>query len=122
MSWSVCGLPGCAPQQLGACTGDASVKVADPEAAAAVDVEMKDTGSVEAVPKGQDRKQGEPSGETAPAKDKQAADASNASVDKGKAKEGDKHEEDKKEVKEKVVDEDLLRAFRYFDKTGEPME
>lgn len=107
----------------------ASVKVDHPEQAAAVDVEMHDaeaagdeqkSGAAEEAPKSESTKQLSSSSDAAAAKDAKAVGGSD---DKGQVKkESDKQEDHKKEgqekEKEKVLDEGLLCAFRYFDKTG----
>ena len=110
-----------------------SIKVDDSEQAAAADVEMKESDNAGDQPSaantakpGSDNKQTEPTTDTEPAKDAKAAKASSAPVDNIKgSKEAEKQPEDKKEVKEKeketIVDEDLLHAFRYFDKTGKQL-
>ena len=105
----------------------ASVKVDHPEQAAAVDVEMHDaeaagdeqkSGTAEAAPKSESTTQ--LGSDAAAAKDAKAVGGSD---DRGQVKkEADKQEDHKKDgqekEKEKVVDEGLLCAFRYFDKTG----
>ncbi len=105
----------------------ASVKVDHPEQAAAVDVEMHDaeaagdeqkSGTAEAAPKSESTTQ--LGSDAAAAKDAKAVGGSD---DRGQVKkESDKQEDHKKDgqekEKEKVVDEGLLCAFRYFDKTG----
>ncbi len=105
----------------------ASVKVDHPEQAAAVDVEMHNaeaagdeqkSGAAEAAPKSENPKQLSSSSNVAVATD---AEAVGGSDDKGQVKkESDKQEDHRKEgqEKEKVLDEGLLCAFRYFDKTG----
>ena len=107
-----------------------SVKVDHPEQAAAVDVEMHDaeaagdeqkSGAAEAPPKSESTKQLDSSSDAAIGKDAKAVGGSD---DKGQVKkESDKQEDHKKEgqEKEKVLDEGLLCAFRYFDKTGGQM-
>ncbi len=101
------------------------MKVDHPEQAASVDVEMQDaeaagneqkSDAAEATPKSESTKQS--GSDAAVAKD---AKAVSGSEDKGQVKkESDKQEDHKKEgqEKEKVLDEELLCAFRYFDKTG----
>jgi len=103
------------------------VKVDHPEQAASVDVEMQDaeaagneqkSDAAEATPKSESTKQSGSSSDAAVAKDAKAVSGSD---DKGQVKkESDKQEDHKKEgqEKEKVLDEELLCAFRYFDKTG----
>ena len=105
-----------------------SVKVDHPEQAAAVDVEMHDaeaagdeqkSGTAEAAPKSESTTQ--LGSDAAAAKDAKAVGGSD---DRGQVKkESDKQEDHKKEgqEKEKVLDEGLLCAFRYFDKTGGQM-
>ena len=109
------------------CADSASVKVDHSEQAAAVDVVMHDaeaagneqkSGAVEEAPKAEATKQLGSSSHAAAAKDAQAVSGSDG---KGQVKkESDKQEDHKKEgqEKEKVLDEGLLCAFRYFDKTG----
>ena len=109
------------------CADGASVKVDNPEQAAAVDVEMHDaeaagdeqkSGAAEAAPKSESTKQLGSSSDAVAAKDAKAVGGSD---DKDQVKkESDKQEDHKKEgqEKEKVLDEELLCAFRYFDKTG----
>ncbi len=100
----------------------ASVKVDHSEQAAAVDVKMteSDTAGEQPSSDAADTKHKFDAKQTEPSSEPKGAEPLAASADKGKAKEeADKGGDDKKEGKEKVVDEDLLRAFRYFDKTGE---
>lgn len=98
------------------------MRVDDPEQAAAVDLEMHDaeaagdeqkSSAAEATPESEDTKQRGSSSNAAVAKD---AKAGGGSGDKGQVKQED-HKKEGQE-KEKVLDEGLLCAFRYFDKTG----
>lgn len=101
-------------------TGAASVEVSNAEQASAVDVEMKDANG-DADP----NEAGAPS--RAEGEEKQASNASAPARD-GPSGTGEKEAlagaavkqetADKKE-RESTVDEDLVRAFRYFDKTGQ---
>lgn len=112
------------PSRLSLCaillTGAASIEVSNAEQAAAVDVEMKDANG-NADPK----EAGDPS--KAEGEEKQASNAAAPAKD-GPSGTGEKEvhagaavkleSADKKE-RESTVDEDLVRAFRYFDKTGQ---
>ena len=101
--------------------GGTSVKVDSSEQAAAADVDMKDADATDAP-----AATGEAT-ETKPAADKDekptaAKEDKSAAKDKAAEKsESSKEGKEKEKEKEKVVvDEELLRAFRYFDKTGGP--
>ena len=109
----------------------ASVKLDHPEQAAAVDVEMHDaeaagdeqkSGTAEAAPKSESTTQLGSSSDAAAAKDAKAVggsdDRGQVKKESGKQEDHKKDGQEKEKEKEKVVDEGLLCAFRYFDKTG----
>ena len=110
-----------------ACAGAGSVKVSNPEQASAVDVEMKDaTGDADpkdatgdADPKDTKVSPKAGGGEQQSGDAPLAKEPPSATGDKDAHvwKTGKLETTDKKE-KESIVDEDLVRAFRYFDKTG----
>lgn len=98
-------------------TGAASVEVSNAEQASAVDVEMKDANG-DADPK----EAGRPS--KAEGEEKQASNAAAPAKD-GPSGSGEKEalagagvKLESADKKDSTVDEDLVRAFRYFDKTG----
>ena len=98
------------------CAGAASIEVSNPEQASAVDVEMKDANG-DADPHGSDQTP-KPEGEQLQTGKTAEAAAGGAAAKGNHAGNVAKLETVDKKDRAIVVDEDLVRAFRYFDKTG----